>query len=117
MKEVVASLKYLKGSCYKLNDVASLVRGLGAIEADMQLAFCKKRVARLVRKLLKSAVANAENNFKMNKSNLNISRIEVGKSFVLKRSMPRGRGRMTRIEKRYSTMKLFLSDSLNSVKK
>ena len=106
----MASMKYMKGSCYKLNDVAKLIRGLGVMDADLQHPFCEKRVAVLVKKLLKSAVANAENNFKINKERLQVSRVEVGKSFVLKRSMPRGRGRMTRIEKRYSNLKIFLSE-------
>jgi len=110
MKEIGASLKYIKGSCYKLNDVANLIRNLSVNDADLQLAFCERRVAVIVRKLLKSAVANAENNFKISKERLKVSRVEVGKSFVLKRSMPRGRGRMTRIEKRYSNLKIFLCE-------
>jgi large subunit ribosomal protein L22 len=110
MKEIEASLKYIKVSCYKLNCVADLIRNLTVAEADMQLAFCEKRCAVIVRKLLKSAVANAENNFKINKERLSILRIDIGKAFVLKRSMPRGRGRMTRIEKRYSNLRIILGE-------
>lgn len=110
MKEVVASLKYIKGSCYKLNVVADLVRGLGVVDADMQLAFCRKRVATIVRKLLKSAVSNAESNFKIAKERLQIISIDVGKAFVLKRSMPRGRGRMTRVGKGYSNIRITLGE-------
>ena len=84
MKEIEASIKYIKGSCYKLNDVANLIRNLSVIEADMQLAFCERRVAVIVRKLLKSAIANAENNFKISRDRLQIARIDTGKSFVLK---------------------------------
>ena len=111
VKEIEASLKYIKGSCYKLNDVADLIRNLSVVEADAQLAFCERRIATVVRKLLKSAVANAENNFKINKERLKIVRIDAGKSFTLKRSMPRGRGRMSRIEKRYSNLRIVLSES------
>lgn len=110
MKEIEASLKYLKGSCYKLNVVADLIRNMNVIDADSQLYFCEKRVSVLVRKLLKSAVANAENNFKVNKDRLYIKRVDVGKSMVLKRSMPRGRGRMTRIEKRFSNLRIVLAE-------
>ncbi len=110
MKEIEASLKYLKGSCYKLNVVADLIRNMSVIDADSQLYFCEKRVSVLVRKLLKSAVANAENNFKVNKDRLYIKRVDVGKSMVLKRSMPRGRGRMTRIEKRFSNLRIVLAE-------
>lgn len=117
MKEIEASLKYIKGSCYKLNDVADLIRNLDVVEADMQLAFCERRIAVVVRKLLQSAIANAENNFKISKERLVVSRIDVGKSFVLKRSMPRGRGRMTRIEKRYSNLRIVLCEKKTELKK
>lgn len=103
-------MKYIKGSFYKLNDVANLIRNLSVIEADMQLAFCERRCAVFVRKLLKSAIANAENNFKISRNRLQVSRVDVGKAFVLKRSMPRGRGRMTRIEKRYSNLRIVLCE-------
>ena len=110
MKQISASLKYIKCSCYKFNEVARLIRGLSVVDADMQLAFCEKRCAVVFRKLLKSAVANAENGFKIAKSNLQVAFVEVGKAFVLKRSMPRGRGRMTRIEKRYTNVKVVLCE-------
>lgn len=110
LKEIEASLKYIKGSCYKLNDVANLIRNLSVAEADAQLAFCERRIAVIVRKLLKSAIANAENNFKIDKERLRVARIDTGKSFTLKRSMPRGRGRMSRIEKRYSNLRIVLSE-------
>ena len=117
MKQISASLKYIKGSCYKFNGVAQLIRGLSVVDADMQLAFCEKRCAIPIRKLLKSAVANAENRFKIAKNNLYVTFVEVGKAFVLKRSMPRGRGRMTRIEKRYTSMKIVLCEKNLETKK
>ena len=110
MKEIDASLKYIKGSFYKLNLVANLIRGMSVIDADAQLTFCEKRVAVIVKKLLSSAVANAEHNFKIDRSRLNINRIDVGKAMVLKRSMPRGRGRATRIEKRFSNIRIVLAE-------
>ena len=110
MKEVEASLKYVKGSFYKLNLVADLIRDLNVKEADAQLAFCGKRIAVVVRKLLASSVANATNNYKMNANNLVVHRVDVGKAFVLKRSMPRGRGRSTRIEKRYSNLRIVVAE-------
>ena len=110
MREIEASLKYIKGSVYKLNNVAQLIRNMGVREADAQLTFCEKRVAILMKKLLASAVANAKNNFKINEDRLVVSRIDAGKSFVLKRSMPIGRGRSTRIEKRYSNLRIVLAE-------
>ena len=111
MTDVVASLKYIKGGCCKADDVARLIRGLGVVDADMQLAFCGRRFAVVVRKLLASAVANAKNNFKLDKNDLVVSRVDFGKAFTLKRSMPRGRGRTTRIEKKYSRLRVVLSSS------
>ena len=110
MKEIDASLKYIKGSFYKLNLVADLIRGMSVIDADEQLTFCEKRVAVIVKKLLSSAVANAEHNFKIDRSRLNIVRVDVGKAMVLKRSMPSGRGRATRIEKRFSNIRIVLAE-------
>ena len=110
MKEIEASLKYIKGSFYKLNLVADLIRGMSVIDADAQLTFCEKRIAVTVKKLLSSAIANAENNFKIDKSRLKIARVDVGKAMVLKRSMPRGRGRSTRIEKRFSNLRIILTE-------
>ena len=115
MRQVEASLKYVKGSFYKLNLVASLIRNLSVQEADAQLAFCEKRIAVTMRKLLASCVANARNNFKISGDNLVIARVDVGKSFVLKRSMPRGRGRGTRIEKRFSNLRIVLEEQKNVV--
>ena len=110
MSEVNASLKYVKCSFYKLNLVASLIRGMSVLDAIAQLSFCEKRVAVVVRKLLLSAIANAKNNFKIDSNKLYISRVDVGKAMVLKRSMPRGRGRSTRIEKRFSNLCIVLSE-------
>lgn len=110
MKEIKASLKYLKGSPYKLNLVAHLIRNMSVVDAKAQLFYCEKRVAVIVRKLLLSAISNAKNNFKINEDRLYIKSVEVGKAMVLKRSMPRGRGRMTRIEKRFSNLKIILSE-------
>lgn len=110
MSEVNASLKYVKCSFYKLNLVANLIRGMSVLEADAQLSFCEKRIATVVKKLLSSAISNARNNFKMNSNDLYISRVDVGKAMVLKRSMPRGRGRSTRIEKRFSNLRIILSE-------
>ena len=112
MKDVVASLKYTKGSVYKMNDVAALIRGLSAREADLQLAFCKSRMSFPLRKLLQSAIANGVKNFGFNVGDLFVRKVEVGKAFVLKRSMARGRGRSTRIEKKFSNVKIVLSNKV-----
>ena len=118
MKEVVASLKYTKGSVYKIALVADLVRGLSVKEAGLQLAFCGSRSGVVLGKLLNSAVANAKHNFGLNSESLIVKNVEVGKAFVLKRGMPRGRGRSNRIEKKFSNIKIVLTSEVkSSVKK
>ena len=64
--------------------------------------------------MLRAAIANATNNFKLDTNNLVVAKIETGKSFVLKRSMPRGRGRSSRIEKRYSNIRIVLTEKQDS---
>ena len=59
---------------------------------------------------MSKAVANAENNFKIDRERLSVARVDVGKDMVLKRSMPRGRGRATRIEKRFSNLRIILAE-------
>ena len=56
MREIEASLKYIKGSFYKLNLVADLIRGMGVVEADAQLKKKKKRVAIIMKKLLVAVI-------------------------------------------------------------
>lgn len=108
-----ASLKTVKGSFYKLDLVASLIRGMNVKEADAQLTFCSKRMAVIVKKLLQSAVANAKhNNGIENAEKLFIKTINVGRAFVLKRFLPCGRGRSARVEKRFSNIEIILEEKL-----
>ena len=108
MKDFVASLKYIKGSVYKMNDVARLIRGLAVEDAKLQLAFCERRLSVALGKLLDSAIANAGNGSASGKG-LFVKRVDVGKAFSLKRSMPRGRGRSSRIEKKFSNVRIVLA--------
>ncbi len=117
-----ASVKCLDVSHYKLNLVAGLIRNLSVKDADLQLLFCKKRGAEQMRKLLLSCAANAENNHGLNLDLLVVDTVYVGKALMLRRFMPRGRGRMSKIEKRYSNVTLILrqvskSDNVKKNKK
>lgn len=94
--------KYNRISARKTRLVADMVRGQKANEALSILKFTPKKAARLVEKTLKSAVANAENNFSMNKDNLIISEIMVDEGPTLKRHRPRARGMASAIRKRTS---------------
>lgn len=103
-----AILRGLRISPKKANLVAALVRRKKALEAIDILKFTPKRTAIVLKKLIESAVANAENNFKQNKDMLEIKEIIVTEGPTYKRSMPVSRGRQHPILKRSShiTVKL-----------
>jgi len=107
--EVTAKLRYLQGSAQKVRLVVDLIRGKGVQEAVNILAFSEKAAARPVGKLLKSAIANAENR----DEKVDLDRLYVKEAFVdgrpvLKRLRPAPMGRAFRIIKRQShiTIKL-----------
>ena len=97
--EAKAVARMLRVSPQKLNLVAQLIRGKKVSMALADLEFSRKRIARDVRKCLESAVANAENNHDLDVDDLIVSEAHVGKAIVIKRFMPRGRGRVGRILK------------------
>ncbi len=115
--ECKAFLKSIKISHYKLNRVAALYRGLKVKEADTHLMFSIKKGTYEMRKLLASCVANAENNHGLDADSLFIKNIEVGKAFVLKRFMPCGRGRSSKIEKRFSSIRITVTPDFSAVTK
>ncbi len=108
--EVKAILRHLRMSPRKVRLVIDVVRGLGVEEAETQLIFIKKIAARPVLKLLKSAMANAEHNFKLERSKLFIKKITADAGMTIKRSMPRAMGRATPIRKRSTHITIVLSD-------
>lgn len=101
---VRAKVTVLKISPQKLNLVANLIRKCNIAQAVMQLAFCRKKAAFYVNKVLKSALANAQYNYNLNVDNLYINKILIGKSITLKRVFPKAMGRANKINKRYSNM-------------
>ncbi len=100
--EAKAVARNLRVSPQKLNLVAQLIRGKAVSAALADLEFSRKRIARDVRKCLQSAIANAENNHDLDIDDLIVSEAHVGKGIVMKRFMPRARGRASRIEKPFS---------------
>ena len=94
----------IRSSPRKLNLVAQSIRGLSAEAALSTLAFSPKRVAGVVKKVLESAIANAENNHDLDVDDLVVAEAFVGKALVLKRFHPRGRGRMGKILKPFSNL-------------
>ncbi len=110
MKDVKAQLNNLRVAPRKVRLVSELIKGLHVENAVSQLTFSKKRSALPMIKLVKSAIANAANNFKMDKENLYIKEIRVDEGRSLKRYMPRARGRASLIKKRTSRIEITLSD-------
>ncbi|OGF26326.1 50S ribosomal protein L22 [Candidatus Falkowbacteria bacterium RIFOXYB2_FULL_47_14] len=114
--EVKATAKHIKMSPRKMRLVLGVVRGLKVEEALTQLKFIKKLAAEPVIKLINSAVANAEHNFELEKSNLYIKELRADQGPTLKRWKPRARGRATPIMKRTNHVSLILSEVVESGK-
>ena len=100
MEQVTAKLSRLPISGFKVRLIADQIRGKQVGEALEILKFSKKASARNVKKLLDSAIANAEHNKGLDVDNLFISRITVDEALLFKRIQPRARGRADRIQKR-----------------
>jgi large subunit ribosomal protein L22 len=108
--EAQAILSNVRVSPRKLNLVAGLIRNRPAADAVATLTFSKRRIAQQVKKVLESAIANAENNHQLDVDRLVVSRAEVGRSIVMKRFHARGRGRASRIEKWFSHLKIVVAE-------
>lgn len=109
-KQAYATDMAIKGSVQKLALIAQMIRGMEAGAAQLQLEFSNKGAAKSVLKVLRSALANAEHNHDMQADNLYISRVDVGKAFVLKRFHARGRGRAAGIKKPFSKISIFVKE-------
>ena len=100
--EAMAMARRLRTGARKLNLVAGLIRGLPAGKALAQLKFSPRRISGEVKKVLESAIANAENNHNLDVDRLVVAEAYVGKSLTMKRWRPRARGRIGRIIKPFS---------------
>ena len=108
--EALAVGGQIRGSAQKLNLVAGLIRGKKAEEALSILAFSPKAMARDVKKVLASAIANAENNHNLDVDSLVVAEASVGKSLSMKRFNPRARGRAARIVKPFSRVRTIVRE-------
>jgi small subunit ribosomal protein S3 len=100
----------IRGSAQKLNLVAALIRGKKAEDARNILTFSKKAMAVDVRKVLESAIANAENNHNLDVDALIVAEASVGKSISMKRFVTRARGRSSRIVKPFSRVRIVVRE-------
>lgn len=109
-KEALAVATQIRGSAQKLNLVAGLIRGRKVGDALNILAFSKKAMAVDARKVLASAIANAENNHNLDVDALVVAEASVGKSITMKRFATRGRGKSTRILKPFSRLRIVVRE-------
>ncbi len=108
--EAMAVATLLKGSPQKLNLVAQSIRGMKAEKALVSLDFSHKKAAVDVKKVLQSAIANAENNHSLDVDALVVAEASVGKALVMKRIKPRARGRANRILKPFSRLRIVVRE-------
>jgi len=108
--EAKASAKSIRISPQKLNLLAQSIRGKSADAALAELAFSRRRIAADVKKVLESAIANAENNHQLDVDRLYVKEAFVGKSLVLKRFRARARGRVGNIRKPFSKLTVIVRE-------
>ena len=108
--EVRAVAKHIRIAPRKMRLVVDLIRGKKVGEAIAILKHTPKAGSPVVEKVLKSAIANAENNFEMDADNLYISKIFVDEGPTLKRFHPRAQGRAYSIMKRTSHVTVYVSE-------
>jgi large subunit ribosomal protein L22 len=104
-----ASLKNYRISPRKVRVAANMVRGKSADEAILILSHVAKKAGDPLASLIRSALANAKNNFQMERQNLVVKELRVDGGIVLKRSMPRSRGMANPIKKRTSNVLVVLA--------
>jgi len=108
--EAMAYAKHLRTSPQKLNLVAQSIRGKDCETALASLQFSRRRIAGEVRKVLESAIANAENNHQLDVDRLYVAEATVGRDLVMKRWRARARGRVGRIVKPFSNLRIVLRE-------
>ena len=110
IKEARATLNYARISSRKVRIVADLIRGKNVDEALAIVKFTPKASSEIIEKLLKSAIANAENNHDMKHESLYIAEIFANQGPTLKRIRPAAKGSAVRIRKRTSNITIVLRD-------
>ena len=108
--EAVAVATMLRGSPQKLNLVAETIRGMKVEKALNSLEFNRRKASLDVKKVLQSAIANAENNHSLDVDQLVVAEASVGKALTMKRLRPRAKGRAYRILKPFSRLRIVVRE-------
>jgi len=117
MAQITSQLNGLRLAPRKVRAVVNLLKGKNVTDAINQLEFLIKRPSAPLLKLIKSSIANAENNFHMVKENLYIKEFIVNEGTKLKRFRAKGFGRASMIQKKTSKIKLILDERVKGLKK
>ncbi len=107
---VTAVNKNVRSSTRKIALILDFIKGKKADVAIRDLEFTRKRIAQDVKKTVKSAIANAENNYQYDIDSLYIKEAYVGKSIVMKRFRPRAKGRASPIKKPFARITIVLGE-------
>ena len=110
-----AKMRFVRQSPYKVRRVLDLVRGMPVEEAEVVLEHTQRRASEPILKTLRSAVANAEHNFALDREELFITEAFADEGPTYKRYRPRARGRATRINKRTSHITIVVADEEENV--
>jgi large subunit ribosomal protein L22 len=108
--EAAAIGNMIRVSPRKLGLLAGMIRGLDASKALAELSFSPKHAARDVKKVLQSAIANAENNHQLDVDRLYVAEASVGTALVMGRVRARARGRVGHVSKPFSKIKLVVRE-------
>ena len=109
--------KNVRSGARKANLILNFIKGKKVDVAIRDLEFTRKKVAEDIKKTVKSAIANAENNYQYDIDNLYIKEAYVGKSIVMKRFRPRAKGRASPIKKPFSRVTIILEEKKTELKK
>ncbi len=113
--EAMAFGKMIRTSPQKINLVARSIRGKSCETALNDLTFSTRRIAVEVKKVLQTAIANAENNQQLDIDRLFVAEASCGRAFVMKRWRPRARGRTGKIFKPFSNLTIVVREREEAV--
>ena len=109
--------KNIRSGSRKANLILNFIKGKKVDVAIRDLEFTRKKVAEDIKKTVKSAIANAENNYQYDIDNLYVKEAYIGKSIVMKRFRPRAKGRASPIKKPFSRVTIILEEKKTELKK
>ena len=109
--------KNVRSGSRKANLILNFIKGKKVDVAIRDLEFTRKKVAKDIKKTVKSAIANAENNYQYDIDNLYVKEAYIGKSIVMKRFRPRAKGRASPIKKPFSRVTIILEEKKTELKK